>query len=78
MALEPGTVTLNKQKRTKMANQYLKSVRTRFRNTLKKENEIANNKLEEFTLAENEGSEIDKEALTEKLERSMEKNSPIP
>ena len=61
-----------------MANQYLKSVRTRFRNTLKKENEIANNILEEFTLAENEGSEIDKEALTEKLERSMEKNSPIP
>ena len=56
-----------------MANQYLKSVPTRFRNTLKKENEIANNILEEFTKDENEGSEIDKEALAEKLERSMEK-----
>ena len=58
-------MTSNKQKRTKVANQYLKSVRTRFRNTLKKENEIVNYKLEEFTLAENEGSKIDEETLTE-------------
>ena len=58
-----------------MAHQYLKYVRTRFRNTLKRENEIANNKLEEFTLAEEDDSDFDKTALTEILERSMEKST---
>ena len=61
-----------------MANQYLKSVRTRFWNTLKRENEIANNILEEFTLAEEDGSGIDKEALTKKTREKYGKNPLIP
>ena len=58
-----------------MANQYLISVRTRFRNTLKRENEIANSILEEFTLAEEDGSDIDKEALTENWREVMKKST---
>lgn len=56
-----------------MANQYLKSVRTRFRNTLNRENESANRMLYDFEAAKNEGIEIDREALVEKLERCTEK-----
>lgn len=56
-----------------MANQYLKSVRTRFRNTLNRENESANRMFYDFEAAKNEGIEIDREALVEKLERCTEK-----
>ena len=56
-----------------MANQYLKSVCTRFRNTPTRENEYSNQILNDFMIAESEGVDIDKEAFAEKLERCMEK-----
>ena len=56
-----------------MAEQYLKAVRTRFRNTLTKENEYASQMLNDLMIAESEGVDIDKEAYADKLEKCMEK-----
>ena len=61
-----------------MAEQYLKAVRTRFRNTFTKENEYASQMLNDLMIAESEGADIDKEAYADKLEKCMEKNQAIP
>ena len=56
-----------------MATKYLKSVRTRYRNTLTRENENAGRLIYEIRLTLDEESEIDKDSCIEKLERCMEK-----
>ena len=55
-----------------MATKYLKSVRTRYRNTLTRENENAGRLIYEIRLTLDEESEIDKDSCIEKLERCMQ------
>ena len=58
------------EQKEQSGRQYLKYVRTRFRNPLKRENDIANNITDAEKVAEDENSEHDKIVFTDKLERS--------
>ena len=56
-----------------MAAQYLKSVRTRFRNILTNENEKATYLINDIRTSQTEGLEIDKESYADRMKRCMEK-----
>ena len=64
------------EQKEQSGRQHLKYVRTRFRNPLKRENEIANNITDADKVADDETSEHDKIVFTKKLERRSGKNPP--